>query len=180
MVKKWVIEETKEILKAYIFRYKQNICRSADSGKVGTFDVVECLNWANVIPVTDDNKVVMVEQYRHGTDQITLEIPGGAISRGEDTLVGIKRELMEETGYSSDDWELVGTIDVNPAFMTNSSTTYFARGCKLTGEQNLDHLEEVDVRLVDLEDILPLIEEGKITHSLIIAAFGQAKFQNKF
>ena len=171
MVKKWETKSEKSVLNAKVFRYSQVERTSPDSGKTGQFDVLECYDWVNIIPLTPENEVILVEQYRQGTDQITLEIPGGVGHPGEDIIDGAKRELAEETGYEAQDWVKLGEVDANPAFMTNSCATYLAKNCKKTGPQNLDPFEEIDVKLVPLAEIPNLIREGKITHSLVVAAF---------
>jgi 8-oxo-dGTP pyrophosphatase MutT (NUDIX family) len=124
-----------------------------------------------MVALTPNEEVVLVKQYRYGTDEITMEIPGGVIHTGEDVLVAAKRELEEETGYSAKNWTLLGSVDANPAFMTNKCYTYLATGCEKTSEQNLDPFEEIEVMTVPLKEIPQLIREQKISHSLVVAAF---------
>jgi 8-oxo-dGTP pyrophosphatase MutT (NUDIX family) len=171
MVKKWETKSEKSLLNAKVFSYRQVERTSPDSGKTGLFDVLECYDWVNIVALTPENQVIMVEQYRQGTDTITLEIPGGVGHPGEDIIDGAKRELEEETGYQATDWVKLGEVDANPAFMTNTCATYLALNCQKVGPQNLDPFEEIDVKLVPLEEIPTLIKEGKITHSLVVAAF---------
>jgi len=170
-MKKWPTLETRNILKAHVFRYFTVKRQSPESLKVGEFDIVQCSNWVNIIAITGDQKIVLVKQYRHGTDSFTMEIPGGAINHLEDDLIAAKRELEEETGYTSDNWVALGKIDVNPAFMTNSCATYLAIDAQKTTEQNLDPFEEITVHLEELKSIHDLVARGEITHSLVIAAF---------
>lgn len=171
MVSKWETKSKEFVSQSKVFRRHQVTRKSLDSGKEGTFDVVESLDWVNIIGLTPDNKVIFVEQYRHGTDEITWEIPGGAANRGEDLFLAAKREFEEETGYTSNEWEKIGYVDVNPAFMTNRCETYLAKNCVKNSEQNLDHFEEIDIFEIELQKIPSLIKEGKIKHSLVIAAF---------
>lgn len=171
MVKKWETKSEKSILNAKVFNYRQVERTSQDSGKTGQFDVLECYDWVNIVALTPNNEVILVEQYRQGTDQITLEIPGGVGHPGEDIIDGAKRELQEETGYQAEEWVKLGEVDANPAFMTNTCATYLAKGCKKVSEQDLDPFEEIDIKLIPLSEIPNLIREGKITHSLVVAAF---------
>ena len=170
-MKKWPTLESKIILKAHIFRYLQVLRQSPNTQKVGEFDIVQCANWVNVIAITKDQKIVLIKQFRHGTDAYTTEIPGGAIMHGEDPLIGAKRELQEETGYTSINWKYLGKLDVNPAFMTNTCEVFLALDAEKTNEQNLDPFEEIDVFLEDVKNVPDLVKSGEITHSLIIAAF---------
>lgn len=170
IIKKWKTISSEIQFKAKVFRYKSLISQSPTTQKIGKFDIVECLNWVNIVAVTPENKVVMVRQYRHGTDEVTLEFPGGAVNHNEDLLLAAQRELREESGYTSDDWRVIGRVDANPAFMSNFCETYLALNAKRTHELELDEFEEIEVVLKDADKLGDLIKSGEITHSLIIAA----------
>lgn len=169
-MKLWPTIESKVILKAHIFRYLQVIRQSPTTLQVGEFDIVQCTNWVNVIALTPEKKMVLIKQYRHGTNCYTTEIPGGAINHNEDPLIGAQRELEEETGYTSSNWSYLGKVDANPAFMSNSCATYLAMDAIKTKAQNLDPFEEIEVFLEDELLIHELIKKGEITHSLVVAA----------
>lgn len=179
-MKKWPTLETKNILKAHVFRYLQVRRQSPQSLEVGEFDIVQCSNWVNIIAITPDKKIILIKQFRHGTEEYTTEIPGGAINHGEDSLVGAKRELLEETGYSSKNWKALGKLDVNPAFMTNTCEVFLALDVEKTDKQNLDPFEEIEVFLEDLKNIPELVRGRAITHSLVIAAFYLLQEQGYF
>ena len=114
--------------------------------------------------------MVLVEQYRHGTDEMTIEIPGGAVDPGESPATAAARELEEETGYRASELIEIGRVDPNPAFLSNRCWTYLALGCRSDGTVNLDPSEEIEVSLAPIEDFARLIDDGTITHSLVIAA----------
>ncbi len=136
-----------------------------------TFDVLECPDWVNVVALTDAGDVVLIRQYRAGAQTITLEIPGGTVDEGETPLDAARRELSEETGYEADTWELIGRVEPNPAFQTNSTYTYLARDAKKTQPQRLDDTETIDVEERALRDIPGLIAGGTIAHALVVCAF---------
>ncbi|MBC7538259.1 MAG: NUDIX hydrolase [Bacteriovorax sp.] len=167
----WPTLEKIEVLRAHVFRYFKATRQSPTTKKVGDFDIVSCMNWVNIIAITPDDKIVLIKQYRHGSDSITTEIPGGAVNHQEDMLIAAQRELQEETGYTSKNWTSLGKIEVNPAFMTNHCETFLAIDAEKTHDQNLDPFEEIDVFLEDKNAINFLIRRGEITHSLVIAAF---------
>lgn len=167
----WPTIEKIEVLRAHIFRYIKVKRQSPTTQRIGDFDIVQCLNWVNIIAVTPDNKIVLIKQYRHGSNTITTEIPGGAVNPLEDMLLAAQRELQEETGYTSKNWKSLGRIDVNPAFMTNYCETFLAVDAVRTHSQNLDPFEEIDVFLEDQSNIHSLVKKGEINHSLVIAAF---------
>jgi len=166
----WITLST-EVLGAYpIFELSRSLQRSPLSGREHSFFRLDCPDWVNVIAVTDDGRMVLVEQYRHGTDTMTIEIPGGAVDPGEDPAVSAARELEEETGYLASELIEIGTVEPNPAFLSNRCWTYLALGCRADGETHFDPSEEIEVSLAPLEDFVRLIDDGTITHSLVIAA----------
>jgi len=160
-----------EVLGTYpIFELSRSRQRSPDSGREHQFLRLDCPDWVNVIALTDDGRMVLVEQYRHGTDEVTLEIPGGAVDPGESPETAAVRELEEETGYRASELIEIGRVDPNPAFLSNRCWTYLALGCRADGEVHLDPSEEIEVSLAPIKDFARLIEEGAITHSLVVAA----------
>lgn len=138
------------------------------------FAILEAPDWINVIALTPENEIVLVEQYRYGIEKPTLELPGGVCDPGESPLESSKRELVEETGYSSGEWIDLGKVSSNPAMLTNYTHTYLARGCEKTSEQQLDGNERINVHIMPIVDFLDLVGKGEITHSLVVAAV--AKF----
>ena len=170
-MKIWETIEKTDIYKANVFHYSKVKRKSPTTQQIGDFDIVQCLNWVNVIAITPEQKIVLIKQFRHGSNSITTESPGGAVNRSEDMLIGAQRELQEETGYTSKSWKSLGKIAVNPAFMTNYCETFLALDAQKTHDQELDPFEEIDVFLQDKNDIHSLIRSGDISHSLVIAAF---------
>ena len=128
--------------------------------------VLEYPNWANAVALTADNKIIMVRQYRHGGDIISLEIPGGVIDGDEGAEAGIKRELLEETGYSFDSCELIGTTYPNPATSNNITYMYLLKGGVKTHEQHLDEHEILEVEEYTIEEVKQLLKDHKIAQSL--------------
>src|SRR5690242_7941120 len=111
MIKKWKVQSSKQIADYYIFKVRENLSKSPRNGESNSFFVLESKDWANIVAITPDNKVVMVRQYRHGIDDITLEFPAGIVDQGaKDPAENIKRELQEETGYRAEHVSLIGTV----------------------------------------------------------------------
>lgn len=139
-----------------------------------TFSILQAPDWINVIALTPDNEIILVEQYRYGVEKPTLELPGGVCDSGESPFDSSKRELIEETGYSSNDWVNLGNVSSNPAMQTNYTHTYLARSCSKTSEQQLDGNERIHVHKLPLVQFLEMVGKGEIKHSLVVAAV--AKF----
>ena len=132
---------------------------------------LESPNWVNIIPITKNNEVVFVRQFRHGISSETLEIPGGMIDNHEAPDVAAKRELFEETGYTCDKITELGNISPNPALFNNRVFTFIGEGSYLK-DANIKNQDEInEVELIDLSDVPKLFKTGMIDHALVIAAF---------
>lgn len=154
-----------------VFRVREDRAASPESGREFNFFVIEANDWMNVIPITDDGKIVFVHQYRHGTEEVSLEIPGGVVDDGESPMETAHRELLEETGYAADDMVQLGVVTANPAIQNNRCYTFLATGVRRVREPDLDDMEEIAVELIDPADVPALIAGGTINHALVVAAF---------
>ena len=134
------------------------------------FYYIKVVDWVNIIALTEDKKVVLVEQYRFGVSALSLELPGGMIDAKEDPKASAVRELREETGYELKQADSLGWVHPNPAVQTNKCHFFYGKGAKLIGSQKLDPAEEIKVLLVPLEDIPRYIDEHRVTHSLMVCA----------
>jgi len=126
--------------------------------------------WVNVVAVTPKEEIVLIRQFRHGTRAVTLEIPGGMVDPGETPLEAARRELLEETGYGTENRRLLGTVHPNPAIQDNSCYTYLATGAVKISEQQTEGTEDIEVFTAPVSETDKMVLEGNITHSLVIAA----------
>ena len=166
----WKRQSSEPIADCRVFKVREDFCERADGAK-HTFFVVETPDWVNVIALTGGKEVVLIEQYRHGTEEITLEIPGGIIDAGEAAKDAARRELTEETGYESSEFIFLGKSRPNPAIQTNWIHHYLALDCEKTRETAFDEHESLLTKLAPLAEIERLIASGALTHSLAVAAF---------
>jgi 8-oxo-dGTP pyrophosphatase MutT (NUDIX family) len=162
---------SEQIADCRVFRVRRDISANPRGGAEHDFYVVEAGDWINVIPLTDAGEVVMIEQYRHGSADVTLEIPGGMVDEGESPAEAAARELIEETGYAAGEMSALGRTRPNPAIHDNWLHTFLARGARPAREPEFDRTEHCAVRLVPLADVPALIAEGFITHALVVVAF---------
>jgi ADP-ribose pyrophosphatase len=141
-------------------------CEMPSGHIVEDYYVLEYSNWVNAIAITEDNKILMVHQYRHGAGIISLEIPGGVIDPGEQPEQAIRRELLEETGYQFDDFELLSTVYANPSTANNQTFCYLAKGGKKVQGQHLDEQEEIIVETFTIDEVKQLLADNKIAQAL--------------
>ena len=126
---------------------------------------------ATSIPATPDRHLVMIEQYRHGSTTVELEIPGGMMDPHEtDPVATAVRELREETGYGGENARLLGRVHSNPAILNNVTYTVLIENCRLQHDLELDHGEDLETCLLPVADISKLVADQKISHSLVVVA----------
>lgn len=169
-IQPWETLQSEPVLRSPIFEIRKVRRRSRDSGKEGEFYRIDAHDWVNVIAVTDDNRVVLVRQYRHGSDEITLEIPGGIVDEGETPEEAARRELLEEAGYHCAESVIIGRVRSNPALFNNWTWTVLATGLS-PGATKFDEHEEIELVELPITDIPELMRNGVITHALVVAAF---------
>lgn len=131
--------------------------------------VIDCVNWVNVIALTPDQHLVMIEQYRHGSTTVELEIPGGMIDpQDASPAAAALRELREETGYEGEHPRLLGRVFPNPAIMSNTCFTVLVENCRRRHRVQLDQGEDLITRRVPIADLPRLVAAGRIRHSLVV------------
>jgi 8-oxo-dGTP pyrophosphatase MutT (NUDIX family) len=154
-----------------IFKLRSDVKLSPRTGKEHDFYVLDSVDWVNVIALTPDQKLVMIEQFRHGSNTVELEIPGGMMDPGEtDPVAAAVRELREETGYEGENARILGRIWSNPAILSNKTFTVLVENCRLKHEVEWDHGEDLATRLVPAAEIPKLVADEKIGHSLVVDA----------
>ncbi|MFP3720180.1 NUDIX hydrolase [Niallia circulans] len=133
------------------------------NGKTSTRELVKHPGAVAVIAITDDNKLVMVEQYRKPLEKVIVEIPAGKLEKGEEPALCARRELEEETGYECESLELVSSFYTSPGFADEIIHVYVAKGLKQKeNAAGLDEDEFVNVLEISLEEALEFIKEKRI------------------
>jgi ADP-ribose pyrophosphatase len=171
MIKPWKKIGSKPVGDFRIFTMRSDRKVSPRTGKEHDFYVIDSVSWVNVIALTPERELVMIDQYRHGSNTVELEIPGGMMDAEDKSpdAAGI-RELREETGYEGEHPQIIGRIFANPAIMSNTCFTLLVENCRLKHPVELDHAEDLATRLVPIAEIPALVKAGKIQHSLVVVA----------
>lgn len=157
----------KTVLKTRPFKVEELTIERAAATHI--YHRLDCPDWTNILPITPDGKAVLIRQQRVGCLKEVLELPGGMMDPGErDATLAAARELEEETGYTSQRFLSLGSINPNPAIQNNQIHMFLALGATLNASrQNFpDADEEIFVELVDAKDLDYLVRTGQLGHAL--------------
>lgn len=153
-----------------IFDLKEVAFRHPERKTERGFVVIDSPDWAKVAAVTPDGRLVTVRQFRYGTDAFSLELPGGIVERGEDPVAAAVRELREETGFEGARARLLASFHPNPAIQSNRCHLVLVEDAERRAEVAWDADEEIEVGAAPVAQVLAWGREGRITHSLALAA----------
>jgi 8-oxo-dGTP pyrophosphatase MutT (NUDIX family) len=168
----WVEEGRKEVFESRVFSVHESYCKSPND-ELKTFTVIDAADWAIIVPVLETSQgrqFLMVRQWRHGSQCLSLEFPGGVFEPGEDPQAAAARELLEETGYRSDTIKKMGEFSPNPAIMSNKVHFFLAEDLVDTGKQKLDLDEFIKIELVDVEAVVKGMGKLPYVHALMGSA----------
>lgn len=152
----------------WLFRLHAERHRSRASGQARDFFVLDLLDAVGVVATTTTGEVVLVRQFRVGSQTDSLEIPGGLIDAGEDPITAGRRELLEETGYAGGTVADLGTVWSNPSLLRSRYTTIAIAGVALAADPHLDHGEEVTIERYPVAEVPRLLAEGRVDHALTV------------
>ena len=156
-----------------LFRVRLDLMRSPTTEKQQKCLVLESPDWVNVVAVTREKRVVMVEQYRFGSGEIGLEPPAGIVDASESSLEAAKRELLEETGYATEMWHYLGAVQPNPAFHDNLCHHWLAENVERTQSPTPDPGEVLRIRLMTHAELRGEVAAGRLKHTLAQSALSR-------
>ena len=167
----WTILESTYITRDPWQIIRADRCQLPNGRIIGPYYVLEYGTWVNVVALTKKQEVVLVRQYRHGIQQTILEIPGGAMdSEDASPLAAIRRELLEETGYTSDTIVETGRVCPNPANHNNFLYSFLATDVEQVSQLQLDDTEQIEVVLMPLEQAIKLAQNGGLLQAMNVSA----------
>ncbi|MDR1401854.1 MAG: NUDIX hydrolase [Puniceicoccales bacterium] len=167
---KWKKLSTEEVGNYAIFSVLRCKFENVTKGKVGDFFMINCEDWVQVVAETDDGRIVLVEQYRFGVEDFSLELPGGRMQSGENAVEAAERELEEETGFCGESAKLIAKLYPNPAIQTNAVHVVLVKNCRKAKDTNFDEFEDLFTLLLTRRELADAISAGKISHCIDIAA----------
>ena len=177
-LKKWKIVVSKKLFSNKFITIDEIKSLREGDKRNSTFYRMHFPRWVNIIPVTPLGEVLFIKQFRHGIQSETLEIPGGIIEENEVPIDGAKRELLEETGYSSNEWVDLGFVSPNPAIQSNLCYVFLAKNVVKTNDTDFDPDEEIFSKLVPLDKLSETIAL-EVNNAIVLSSFALAWAKNK-
>jgi 8-oxo-dGTP pyrophosphatase MutT (NUDIX family) len=169
---KWQILSSQNLFDELWFKVRKDVCKTPLGKIIDPYYVYEFPEWVTAVPVTEDGKIVLVRQYRHALGETIIETPGGCVddtdANHEDA---IKRELLEETGYTFSSYKYLGKISANPSTNNNLMHMFLATGGKKIAKQSLDANEEIEIELFTVDEVKQLIKDNKIMQAMHVTCF---------
>jgi len=173
---KWNSKSVKSLGKYKIFEIFKEIVENPRNKMEMDFYYLKLSNWTVVVPVTIDNKFVMVKQFRVGAKKFFYEFPGGLIDKGEEPVDAAKRELTEETGFFSENLKFLGEVYPLPAFQTSKCYIYLAENVKYIGGVSLDAGEDIETVILEKEEIENLLLNNQLDNAIMMLAYLKYKY----
>ena len=168
---KWKTLKSEYLFKDLWFTVRNDTCERPDGKIVSPYYVYEFPTWVTAVALTEDGRVILERQYRHGIGETNYETPGGCVDDTDKSYEeAIARELLEETGYEFTHYEYLGKTCANPSTNNNWMHIYLATGGKKVKEQVLDDNEDIDIHLVTIEELKQLVRENQIIQSMHVTA----------
>lgn len=161
----------KKISSAYLSRHiyftaRKDVCETPGGHIIDPYFVVEMPTSVCALAITEDNKVVLLRQYRHPIEETILELPGGFVDKDESSGKAIARELLEETGYEFSEYHFLVRVAANPGVLNNYTDLFLATGGRKIATQKLDANEEIEIKLFPLEEVREILMQNGIKQAL--------------
>ncbi len=156
-----------------LFEKRIDTLRNPRNGKSFERLVLESVDWVNVVALDAQGRSLMIRQFRFGVGYNTLETPGGMVDPGEDSKTAAARELLEETGYTSDSWHYLGAVEPNPAFHNHFCHHWLAKDVVASEDQNLGAGEAISLEFMSQAEVRQAVESGELKHALALSALSR-------
>lgn len=162
----WKVLNSEYISEEPWFTVRRENVQLPNGNTIDSYYVLEYPDWVNVIAITKEGKFIFERQYRHGLQCTSFELCAGVCEKEDGSpLISAQRELMEETGYGNGKWEEFMIVSPNPGTHTNRTYCYLATGVERISDPQLEPTEDIQVKLLTLEQIMTLLINNEITQA---------------
>jgi len=176
----WQIKHSKYLVDDQWLKLRADQCQLPNGKIIEPYYVLEYPDWINVFGITIYNEVVLVQQYRHGIGRVVVELPSGRVEAfDENPMEAAKRELLEETGYTSSNFILTGVVSSNPANNSNLTYCFLAKDLEKVSDPIIDETEQILTVLVPLEETVEMLQKGEFLQALHVSSIYYALKQLK-
>lgn len=174
-MEKWKTEDSRALIDSRWVTVRRNSVTLPNGQHMDDFYTVTLQEASAIVALDDAGNIILKKEYRYCFDRDLIEVPAGGFESGEDGFAVAKRELLEETGYVSDDWQYIGPTIESSAKLTNTMHLYFANHCRKVSGQHLDATEMLEVLVVPLSKAVDMVMNGEIccnssAHGILWAA----------
>lgn len=169
-IKPWKILSSEYLIQDHWMTLRTDRCELPNGVVLDKYYIREITDFVQIVPINEQGHILIVRQYRHGSQTISTEIPGGLVDPGEEPIQAAERELLEETGCVADRFEPVTPLYTNPARNTNSAHTFIAHNARLVQPPEQESTEHIEFEFVSREELFALIDNGQFAHALHVAS----------
>lgn len=168
-IRPWKVISSEVVVRDEWLMLRADVCETEDGVRIAPYYVQEVCDWVHIVGLNDQGEMLLNEQYRHGTQQVCLELPSGGIELDETPLQAAQREFLEETGCLAREWIALPPVSPNPAGLTNTIHPFLARGVCKVQPQELEPGEEITCSFMSVAQVFDLIRGGRFPQALHIA-----------
>lgn len=169
-VEGWDVFPARVVFRTPVVAIKAGPVRCRRSNTQKDFYLLDFPDWVNVVALTPERSIIMIRQYRYGSNRMEIEIPGGMVNDLEAPVAAGCRELLEETGYAGRNARIIGRVCPNPAIQRNYCSTILVEDAVKVAEPSQDDMEDIECFILTAEEISRQIASGKINHGLVLNA----------
>ena len=167
----WKTLESKKIISDKWINLRSETCKMPNGKIIEPYYLLDYPTWINIVAINSSNEVILVKQYRHGLGKTIIELPSGSFEKNDKTpLDTAKRELLEETGFASNNFEQICISSPNPSNHTNLTYSYLALDVEKVSDQKLDDTEELEIILLPVDKVIEMLLNNKFDQAMHISA----------